>query len=178
MEPRDSSHSFGMTSTTVRMTLVLSFQASFSVISTEGRNLMPKDRRYYVYLLTNKNDKVMYVGVTNDLEQRVYEHKTKMLPGFTRKYNVSKLVYFEETNDVRSAIAREKEIKKWRREKKNHLVGAVNPEWKDLSDGWFDEISPFGRDDRGGGTSFGRDDRGGGTSFRRDDNSHGRKVGI
>jgi putative endonuclease len=109
---------------------------------------MPGEHRYYVYLLTNKNDKVMYVGVTNNLERRVHEHKTKMVRGFTDKYNVNKLVYFEETDDVRAAIAREKEIKKWRREKKNNLVVAVNPEWKDLSDGWF-EISPFGRDDKG-----------------------------
>ncbi|NCP04543.1 MAG: GIY-YIG nuclease family protein [Deltaproteobacteria bacterium] len=108
---------------------------------------MPRVHRYYVYLLTNKNDKVMYIGVTNNLERRVHEHKTKMVPGFTEKYNVTKLVYFEETHDVRAAIAREKEIKKWRREKKNNLVVAVNPEWKDLSDGWF-EISPFGRDDK------------------------------
>ena len=106
------------------------------VISTEGRNLMPREHRYYVYLLTNKNNKVMYVGVTNNLERRIFEHKAKMLPGFTEKYNVNKLVYFEETNDVRVAITREKEIKKWRREKKNNLVVAVNPEWKDLSDGW------------------------------------------
>ena len=88
----------------------------------------------------------MYVGVTNNLERRVFEHKTKMIPGFTEKYNVNKLVYFEETNDILASIAREKKIKKWRREKKNNLVVAVNPEWEDLSDEWF-EISPFGRDD-------------------------------
>ena len=115
---------------------------------------MPGEKLYYVYLLTNKNDKVMYVGVTNNLERRLYEHKTKMILGFTEKYNVNKLVYFEETSDVHTAIAREKEIKKWRREKKNNLVVAVNPEWKDLSDGWF-EISPFGRDDN---RDEGRDD--------------------
>jgi putative endonuclease len=116
---------------------------------------MPREHRYYVYLLTNKNDKVMYVGVTNNLERRVHEHKTKMVPGFTEKYNVNKLVYFEETRDVLVAVAREKEIKKWRREKKNNLVVAINPEWKDLSDGWF-EISPFGRDDK---NNEGRDDK-------------------
>lgn len=115
---------------------------------------MPRTHRYYVYLLTNKNDKVMYVGVTNNLERRVYEHKTKLVPGFTEKFNVNKLVYFEETPDVHAAITREKEIKKWRREKKNNLVVAVNPEWKDLSAGWF-EISPFGRDDN---KEKGRDD--------------------
>ena len=77
---------------------------------------------YYVYLLTNWNHRVLYIGVTNDLSWRLYEHKNKLVKGFTEKYNVNKLVYFEETNDVRSALAREKEIKKWRREKKDALV--------------------------------------------------------
>lgn len=97
---------------------------------------MPRDHRYYVYLLTNKNDKVMYVGVTNHLERRVHEHKTKMVPSFTEKYNVNKLVYFEETHDILAAITREKEIKKWRREKQNNLVRGMNPEWEDLSKEW------------------------------------------
>ncbi len=97
---------------------------------------MSKDKKYYVYLLTNWNNKVMYVGVTNDLEKRVYEHKNKIIRGFTSKYNISKLVYFEETGDVISAIEREKEIKRWRREKKNRLVNSINPDWKDLSLGW------------------------------------------
>jgi putative endonuclease len=95
---------------------------------------MPKEKHFYVYLLTNWNNKVMYVGVTNDLHRRLYEHKNKLVKGFTEKYNVDKLVYFEETVDVQSALAREKEIKKWRREKKNNLVISVNPEWKDLSE--------------------------------------------
>jgi putative endonuclease len=95
-----------------------------------------KGRSYYVYLLTNWNNKVMYVGVTNDLERRIYEHKQKLVKGFTEKYNVKKLVYFEVTEDVNAAITREKEIKKWRREKKNNLVNQVNPEWKDLSLKW------------------------------------------
>ena len=93
---------------------------------------------YYVYLLTNWNDKVMYVGMTNDLKRRIHEHKTKAVKGFTAKYNVHKLVYFEETTDVHVAIAREKEIKKWRRQKKNALVQSMNPEWRDLSEGWFE----------------------------------------
>jgi putative endonuclease len=88
---------------------------------------------YYVYLLTNWNDKVMYVGVTNNLERRVFEHKNKLVDGFTKRYNLSKLVYFEETCDVRAALEREKEIKKWRREKKDKLVNQVNHEWRDLS---------------------------------------------
>jgi putative endonuclease len=90
------------------------------------------DKTYYVYLLTNWNNKVMYVGVTSNLERRVYEHKNKLVEGFTEKYNVNKLVYFETTNDVMAAIEREKQIKKWRREKKNQLVIGMNPEWKDL----------------------------------------------
>jgi len=89
---------------------------------------------YYVYLMTNWNNKVMYIGVTNDLQRRVYEHRNKLLKGFTEKYNINKLVYFEETSDVTAAITREKEIKKWRREKKNALVQRVNPDWKDLSE--------------------------------------------
>jgi putative endonuclease len=97
---------------------------------------MHKGGTYYVYLLTNWNNKVMYVGVTNDLERRVYEHKQKLVEGFTEKYNVEKLVYFEETEDINAAIAREKEIKKWRREKKNNLVNGLNPDWRDLSLEW------------------------------------------
>ena len=93
-------------------------------------------RSYYVYLMTNWNNKVMYLGVTNNLERRVYEHRNKLIKGFTEKYNVNKLVYFEETSDVAVAITREKEIKKWRREKKNALVKKVNPDWKDLSHGF------------------------------------------
>jgi len=97
---------------------------------------MRSSGRYYVYLLTNWNNKVIYVGVTNDLERRVYEHKNKLMGGFTKKYNLNKVVYFEETNDVQGAIAREKEIKRWRREKKNQLVSKLNPKWEDLSLKW------------------------------------------
>ena len=97
---------------------------------------MPAQHRYYVYLLTNWNNKVMYVGFTNNLERRMYEHKHRLVEGFTRKYNVNKLVYFEETGDVNVALAREKEIKKWRRETKNSLVDGSNPEWEDLSEEW------------------------------------------
>ena len=91
---------------------------------------------YYVYILTNWNNKVMYVGVTNDLQRRISEHKSKSIEGFTQKYNVNKLVYYEYTNDINSAIAREKEIKGWKRYKKDELVVSVNPHWKDLSVGW------------------------------------------
>ena len=97
---------------------------------------MASGKNYYVYILTNWNNKVMYIGVTNNLERRVYEHKNKLIKGFTQKYNVNKLVYFEETSDVLSALEREKEVKKWRREKKDTLVLKVNDKWKDLSEGW------------------------------------------
>ena len=79
----------------------------------------------------------MYVGMTNNLERRIFEHKNKLVEGFTKKYNVFKLVYYEQGNDVNVVIAREKEIKKWRREKKDNLVKKLNPEWKDLSLEWI-----------------------------------------
>ena len=102
-----------------------------------------KDYNFYVYILTNWNNEVMYIGMTNNLERRLYEHKNKLVDGFTRKYNVNKLVYYEHGNDVHAAIAREKEIKKWRREKKNNLVVMMNPTWKDLSLEWeVDKDSP------------------------------------
>jgi putative endonuclease len=79
----------------------------------------------------------MYVGMTNDLLRRTAEHKSGLISGFTKNYNVKKLVYYEDTKYVNNAIAREKEIKKWRREKKNQLVMTMNPDWVDLSDGWY-----------------------------------------
>ena len=79
---------------------------------------------------------MMYVGMTNDLKRRMYEHRHKLVPGFAKKYNLNKLVYFEVTNDVTTALAREKEIKKWNRKKKNQLVLKGNKEWKDLSNLW------------------------------------------
>ena len=89
---------------------------------------------YYVYILTNWDNKVMYIGVTNNLERRLYEHKNKLVKGFTQKYNVHKLVHFEMTNDVMSAIEREKQLKGWSRAKKNALVEIDNPTWRDLSE--------------------------------------------
>ena len=82
----------------------------------------------------------MYVGMTNNLMRRLYEHKTKQVEGFTSKYNVHKLVHFEEFGNAYDAISREKEIKSWRREKKDQLVVAGNPEWNDLSAGWYEGI--------------------------------------
>ena len=93
-------------------------------------------KNYYVYILTNKTDQVMYIDVTNDLYRRLYEHKNDLVEGFTKKYRVHKLVYFEQTNDVHSALTREKELKGWRRSRKNALVETVNPQWIDLSEQW------------------------------------------
>ena len=93
-------------------------------------------KSYYVYIITNWNNRVMYIGVTNDLERRIYEHKNKLIDGFTKKYNVNKLVYFETTEDIETAILREKELKGWIRRKKDALVETKNPEWKDLSNDW------------------------------------------
>ena len=92
---------------------------------------------YWVYILTNRKNNVKYIGVTNDLERRIYEHKHKLTKGFTERYNVHKLVYFEQTPDVRAAIQREKQLKGWLRKRKNELVESVNPEWKDLSEELF-----------------------------------------
>ena len=88
---------------------------------------------YYVYIMSNFNNKVIYVGVTNDLKRRVYEHKSGTIEGFTQKYNVHKLVYFETTTEVEAALNREKQLKGWRRDKKNALIEKLNPEWVDLS---------------------------------------------
>ena len=100
------------------------------------KNLNKRRDMYYVYILTNKRNTVLYTGVTNNLERRLYEHKNKMVEGFTAKYNVNKLVYYEETGEVVSALTREKQIKGWLRIKKEALINTVNPEWKDLSEDW------------------------------------------
>jgi putative endonuclease len=89
-------------------------------------------KNYYVYILASKKNGTLYTGFTNDLVKRVWEHKQEIIEGFTRKYKVHLLVYFEETSDVSSAIAREKQIKKWNRAWKIKLIEEINPSWKDL----------------------------------------------
>ncbi len=96
---------------------------------------MPRGR-YFVYILASKSRK-LYVGVTNDLERRVYEHKQKLADGFTAKYRIDRLVHFEETPDVLAAIEREKQIKGLLRAKKIALVESINPTWEDLSEAWY-----------------------------------------
>ncbi len=91
-------------------------------------------KQYYVYILTNKSNKVLYIGVTNNLERRVFEHKNKLVKGFTERYNLTKLVYYEVTNDIHSAMEREKQLKNWHRDWKMNLIGSFNPAWRDLSE--------------------------------------------
>ncbi|HWP92907.1 MAG TPA: GIY-YIG nuclease family protein [Thermodesulfobacteriota bacterium] len=87
---------------------------------------------YYVYIMSNKKNGTLYIGVTNDLSRRVYEHKNDMIEGFTKKYGLHTLVYFEQMEDVHSAIQREKRLKKWNRRWKIELIEKLNPEWMDL----------------------------------------------
>jgi putative endonuclease len=94
-----------------------------------------QERQYFVYIMASRS-RVLYVGITGALARRVYEHKYKAAPGFTCRYNVNRLVYYEATPDVRAAIAREKQIKGWLRSKKIALIESANPEWRDLSEAW------------------------------------------
>ncbi len=89
-------------------------------------------KNYYVYILTNKINTVLYIGVTDNIKRRVYEHKSKVVPGFTSRYNLTKLVYYEIFEDPLSAITREKQLKGWIRIKKENLIYSFNPEWEDL----------------------------------------------
>jgi len=91
-------------------------------------------KQFYVYILTNKKYGTLYIGVTNNLERRIYEHRNKLVAGFTKKYNLDKLVYFEETNSIVIAINREKQLKKWNRQWKLELINKENPSWKDLAE--------------------------------------------
>lgn len=89
---------------------------------------------YYVYIIASKRNGTLYVGITNDLKRRIYEHKNNLIKGFTQKYNIHNLVYYEETNDVNIAIEREKQIKSWSRKKKLALIEKDNPIWNDLAE--------------------------------------------
>jgi len=98
-------------------------------------------QQYFVYIMTNRS-KTLYIGVTNDLERRVYEHKHQLIDGFTSKYKIRFLVHYEITTDIREAIAREKQLKGWLRARKIALIESVNPAWEDLSEGWFESHPP------------------------------------
>jgi putative endonuclease len=95
---------------------------------------MPGSKTYYVYIMSNQS-RTLYVGFTNDIRKRVWEHKTGLVDGFTHRYKIDTLVYVESFNDALSAIAREKQVKHWRRDKKLRLIDQSNPDWRDLSDG-------------------------------------------
>jgi len=88
---------------------------------------------YYVYIITNRKNGVLYIGVTNNIQRRIYEHKNKLIQGFSSKYNLFMLVYYEETTDIKSAIEKEKRLKSWKRSWKIELIEKDNPKWKDLS---------------------------------------------
>lgn len=92
---------------------------------------------YYVYMLTNTYNNVLYIGFTNNIRRRIYEHKHKLVYGFTSKYNCTKLVWYETFADVNAAIAREKQLKTWQRSWKNNLIEQHNPDWRDLASYWF-----------------------------------------
>jgi putative endonuclease len=92
---------------------------------------------YYIYIMANRS-RTLYTGVTNNLERRVFEHKKKLIEGFTKKYNLTRLVYYETTNDIHAALEREKQIKGWLRSKKIDLIESINPNWDDLSIEWFE----------------------------------------
>lgn len=94
-------------------------------------------KTYYVYIMGSESG-TLYVGITSDIKRRVYEHKNHLIQGFTDKYNIERLLYFEVISNPTSAIGREKQIKAWRREKKLALIDSVNPSWEDLSEDWYD----------------------------------------
>jgi putative endonuclease len=99
---------------------------------------MKKMYNYYVYILTNDLHSVFYIGVTNNLARRIFEHKNGLANGFTKKYNLKYLIYFEDTRNINDALAREKQLKNWHRNWKINLVKSVNPTFKDLSQSFFD----------------------------------------
>ncbi len=95
------------------------------------------EKKGYIYIITNKNNTTLYTGVTSNLNKRIYEHKNHLIEGFSKRYNLEKLVYYEIFSDVRDAINREKQIKAGSRNKKEKLINSINPQWNDLSEGWF-----------------------------------------
>lgn len=90
------------------------------------------ENQYYTYIITNKHNTVLYIGVTSNLIKRIYEHKNKVVEGFSKRYNLDKLVYFEICNDIENAIVREKQLKNYSRKKKEELIKRINPSWDDL----------------------------------------------
>jgi len=110
---------------------------SFPNLSGIHKFLIAMYKSYYVYILASKRNGTLYTGVTNNLERRIYEHKNSIIKGFTKRYKVHNLVYFEETNDVNEALLLEKRIKKWNRTWKINLIEKDNPKWQDLAGDWY-----------------------------------------
>ena len=106
----------------------------------ESRKNHENNSKYYVYILVSQRNGTLYIGITNDLQQRVYQHKTGVIKGFTQKYGVSLLVYFEDFQQVQQAIERENNIKKWKRAWKLKLIEEENPNWEDLAKDWYDNL--------------------------------------
>ena len=102
-----------------------------------------RDHCYSVYIVASKS-RVIYIGMTNDLRRRAYEHKNDLTDGFSRQYRCHRLVYYKSFDEVNKAINREKQLKRWRREKKNTLIATLNPQWEDLAADWFDAVEPQG----------------------------------
>ncbi len=100
--------------------------------------MIKTQHQYYVYIITNKKDGVLYIGVSNNLERRMFEHKNKLVKGFSSRYNLDKLIYFEAYQYISDAIKREKNLKKWKRDWKINLIVEDNVDWNDLSEDWFD----------------------------------------
>ena len=100
-------------------------------------------KQYFIYMMTNRWKNVLYIGVTSSLQHRIWQHRNKAVPGFTKKYNCDRLVYYEEYDEVTQAIAREKQLKRWSRSKKNALIARMNPAWSDLAAEWYiDRVMP------------------------------------
>ena len=114
--------------------------SAITVIYNRGENMT---NNYYVYILTNATNTTVYVGMTHNLEKRMYEHKNHLVNGFSDRYNTVKLVYYEWTDDKFGALAREKQLKKWSRIKKDRLINSMNPDWKDLTDRWNNDIESY-----------------------------------
>ena len=104
---------------------------------------MARQYRFYVYIMQSISRYVLYIGMTNNLHKRVWQHKTHAIEGFSDDYNATRLVYWESFDDVRTAINREKQLKRWRREKKIWLIERLNPGWKDLAADWYDAPAPL-----------------------------------
>ena len=102
-------------------------------------------KTYYVYILTNKRNGTLYIGVTNNLERRIYEHKNHLVKGFTEKYNIQILVFYEQFEDIQYALQRKKQLKKWNRKWKIELIEKVNPYWNDITNNWIPNPSKGGQ---------------------------------